>query len=94
MSIDQQTFFKKYGVEDKFYQSNLSWDVLMQIAEDYEGKIEKFQEIAVDYVNQLNSLPQVHSVRYRLKDVEHLIEKIIRKSVEYEDLNIEYNIEY
>lgn len=93
MSIDQQAFLKKYGIEDKFYQSNLSWDVLMQIATDYEGKIEKFQEIAVDYVNQLNSLPQVHSVRYRLKDVEHLIEKIIRKSVEYEDLNIVYNVD-
>ena len=68
MSIDQQTFLKEYGIEDKFYRSNLSWDVLMQIAEDYESKMDKFQEIAVDYVNQLNSLPQVHSVRYRLKN--------------------------
>lgn len=93
MNIDQQTFLKKYGIEDKFHQSNLSWDVLMQIATDYESKIEKFQEIAVDYVNQLNELPQVHSVRYRLKDVEHLIEKIIRKSVEYEDLNVVYNVD-
>lgn len=93
MSIDQQTFLKEYGIEDKFYRSNLSWDVLMQIAEDYESKMDKFQEIAVDYVNQLNSLPQVHSVRYRLKNVEHLIEKIIRKSVEYEDLNMVYNID-
>lgn len=93
MSIEQQAFLKKYGIEDKFYKSNLSWDVLMQIAADYESKIEKFQEIAVDYVNQLNSLPQVHSVRYRVKDVEHLIEKIIRKSVEYEDLNTVYDVD-
>ncbi|MBR1391669.1 MAG: RelA/SpoT domain-containing protein [Lachnospiraceae bacterium] len=93
MNIDQQSFLKKYGIEDKFYQSKLSWDLLMQIAKDYEAKAHIFQEIAVDYVNQLNELPQVHSVRYRLKDVEHLIEKIIRKAVEYEDVNIVYNID-
>ncbi len=93
MNIDQQTFLKKFGIKDLFYKSNLSWEMLMQIAEDYESKMEVFQEIAVTYVNQLNSLPQVHSVRYRLKDIEHLIEKIIRKAVEYEDLNIVYNVD-
>lgn len=93
MNIDQQHFLKKYSIEEKFYQSKLSWDILMQIATDYESKLDKFQEIAVDYVNQLNELPQVHSVRYRLKDVEHLIEKIIRKAVEYEDVDIIYNLD-
>lgn len=93
MNIDQQSFLKKYGVEDKFYRSKLSWELLMQIADDYESKINKFQEIAVDYVNQLNALPQVHSVRYRIKNVEHLIEKIIRKAVEYEDIDIIYNVD-
>lgn len=93
MNLDQQSFLKKYGVEDKFYQSKLSWDVLMQIAHDYENKLKKFEEIAVDYVNQLNALPQVHSVRYRIKDIEHLIEKIIRKAVEYEDTDTVYNVD-
>ena len=93
MNLNQQDFLKKYGIEEKFYQSKLSWEVLMEIADDYESKIDKFKEIAVDYVNQLNDLPQVHSVRYRLKDVEHLIEKIIRKAVEYEDTDVVYNVE-
>lgn len=93
MNIEKQAFLKKYGVEDKFYQSKLSWDVLMEIASDYESKICVFQKIAVDYVNQLNKLPQVHSVRYRLKDVEHLIEKIIRKAVEYENVDVVYNVD-
>ncbi len=93
MNISQQEFLKKYGVEEEFYQSELSWDALMQIADDYEGKLEKFQEIAVDYANQLNALPQVHSVSYRLKNVEHLIEKIIRKAIEYEDTDTVYNVD-
>lgn len=92
MNIDKQQFLKKYNIEDKFYRSKLSWDILMQIAADYESKKDIFQEIAVDYVNQLNSLPQVHSVHFRLKNVEHLIEKIIRKAVEYEDLDVEYDV--
>lgn len=93
MNLEQQSFLKKYGVEDKFYQSNLSWAVLKEIADDYESKIDKFKEIAIDYVNQLNDLPQVHSVRYRLKEVEHLIEKIIRKAVEYEATDVVYNVD-
>lgn len=91
MNMGQQDFLKKYGVETAFFQSGISWDTFMQIANDYESKLGKFQEIAVDYVNQLNALPQVHSVRYRLKNVEHLIEKIIRKAVE--DADTEYNVE-
>lgn len=93
VNLDQQSFLKKYNVEGKFYQSKLLWDTLIQIANDYESKLEKFQEIASDYVNQLNALPQVHSVRYRLKNVEHLIEKIIRKAVEYEDTDVVYNVD-
>ncbi len=93
MIREQRQFLKKYGNEDVFHRSGLSWDVLLQIADDYEKKKDIFQEVAVEYVNKINSLPQVHSVRYRLKDVEHLIEKIIRKAVEYEDTNVEYSVE-
>lgn len=91
MKIEQHDFLKKYNIEDKFYQSGVSWDTLSEIAKDYEDKIEKFQKIAVDYVNRLNGLPEVHSVRLRIKDVEHLIEKIIRKAVEYEETDSVYD---
>ncbi len=71
-----------------FYQSGLSWDTLMDIESDYNSKRENFKKIAADYVNEISNLEHVHSVGSRIKDTEHLIEKIIRKAVEYEDTDI------
>lgn len=89
--MTEKDFIKKYGIEESYYRSGLSWESLIEVAEDYESKQNVFQEIAMRYVNQLNLLPQVHSVRFRLKDSEHVIEKIIRKAVEYEDTDTVYN---
>lgn len=88
--INQQDFFKKYNNEELFYQSGLSWDTLESIANDYEQKLNVFKEVATSYVNQISDLAHVHSVRFRIKDTEHLIEKIIRKTVEYEDTYVEF----
>lgn len=89
--INQKNFFKTYGNENLFYQSGLSWNTLNEIANDYNGKVDDFRKIAGEYVNQINILPEVHSVSFRIKDVEHLLEKIIRKAVEYEDIDTVFN---
>lgn len=89
--INQKDFFKTYNNENLFYQSGLSWDTLIEIAQDYNEKIESFRKIAGEYVNQINIIPEVHSVSFRIKDVEHLLEKIIRKAVEYEDTDTVFN---
>lgn len=89
--INQQSFFKEYKNEEMFYQSGLSWDTLMDIEQDYNSKLEDFKRIAADYVNEIGNLPHVHSVKFRIKDSEHLIEKIIRKAVEYEDTDIRFS---
>lgn len=91
MDIEQDVFLKKYNITDEFYQSKLSWDSLMEVADDYESRIPSFRKIAVDYVNRLNALHKVHSVRFRLKETEHLVEKIIRKAVEYEETDNVYD---
>lgn len=89
--INQKDFFKKYHDEDLFYQSGLSWETLTDIATDYDSKLEKFREIASGYVSQIGDFPYVHSVKFRLKDPEHLIEKIIRKAVEYGDTDVQFS---
>lgn len=89
--IDQQAFLKQYKNRELFYQSGLSWDILADIEKDYESKQEMFRNIAAAYVNEISNLPYVHSVRFRIKDTEHLIEKIIRKAVEYGDTDVKYN---
>lgn len=63
----------------------------MEIAADYLSKTKIFQETAADFVQEISNLEPVHSVRFRIKNPEHLIEKIIRKSVEYENTDIQFN---
>lgn len=89
--INKQDFFKKYKNQEMFHQSGLQWDTLLDIERDYNSKLESFKKIAVDYVNEISNLTHVHSVRFRLKDAEHLIEKVIRKAVEYEDTDVQFN---
>jgi ppGpp synthetase/RelA/SpoT-type nucleotidyltranferase len=41
-----------------------------------------YEPAAKEIVERLITLKTVHSVKYRIKDPEHLIEKIIRKKLE------------
>lgn len=91
--IDQKEFFKKYNNEELFYKSGLSWETLMNIADDYNIKLDSFKKISSEYVEEISRFAHVHSVRFRIKDTEHLLEKIIRKAIEYEDIDVRFNID-
>lgn len=85
----QEKFFEKYNIsKEDFTKVDLNWDILVKIYEDYINLIENLELTAQSVVNKLNKALKVHSVRYRIKDSEHLIEKIIRKKIERNDLNI------
>lgn len=78
---DKESFFKKFNVDtSSFEQSNLEWADLEAIHDDYikmSNTLLKPQLTSV--VESLHNIDRVHSIRYRIKDPEHLIEKIIRK---------------
>lgn len=93
MTLSKEEFLKKYSQKDDFEKSGLAWDTLLEIDADYREKEAAFKKIAVEFADKVASFPNVHSVRYRLKDPEHLIEKIIRKAVENIDLNVAYDVE-
>ena len=79
--LEQETFFEKYKVEKYFKISGLKWETLKAIYNDYENNENFFTQCAADlqsYITE-NLTHQVHSVHCRIKDGEHLIEKIIRK---------------
>ena len=81
--ISKDDFFKKYKIsENEFNNTKLNWDVLTEIYNDYDKRKEEFEPTAKDIVERLLQVSKVHSVRYRIKDSEHLIEKIIRKKIE------------
>lgn len=73
-------FLKKYNIAEKdFKKTKLKWVDLEAIYNDYESKIVFLNSVGQSISNTLQGQPSVHSVRFRVKDAEHLIEKIIRK---------------
>jgi ppGpp synthetase/RelA/SpoT-type nucleotidyltranferase len=83
MEKNLQVFLVKYNkTEEEFKKTGLVWEELLAIAEDYQHSVRDLEPVAKYFVDRILELkPQVHSVWYRLKDVEHLIEKIIRKKL-------------
>lgn len=80
--ISKSDFLLKYCItEEAFSKTNLTWDELVFIYQDYSKKIHNFELIAKFIADAFRSNDKVHSVRFRVKDPEHLIEKIIRKRI-------------
>ena len=63
-------------------KSQLSFDTLKNIAQDHEENIDDLSNTADFVAKTLQRLLCVHSVRYRVKNTEHLLAKIIRKAAE------------
>lgn len=81
--------------ETEFLKLNKNIQILIDIAEDYELHKNDLLDEAGYIANKLQRCKGVHSVRSRIKDTSHLIEKIIRKwsldevSEKYENINKE-----
>ncbi|MCY8297606.1 hypothetical protein MOC56_13925, partial [Bacillus inaquosorum] len=58
----------------------LDWSTLKEIYDDYLGSFNLLKSTGETIAGILRTHPNVHSVRMRIKDPEHLIEKLIRKS--------------
>ncbi len=75
-------FFQKYRVNaEAFHAAGLSWQNLNQITDDYARITPALENVGRYIVEAILKCPRVHSIKYRLKDPEHLIEKIIRKTI-------------
>lgn len=87
--IEKNDFLKKYKIDqNKFDSAQINWDDLAAIYNDYEDQVNGLETTALYISERLRSLSSVHSLRIRLKDPEHLIEKIIRKKSENNSIDI------
>lgn len=85
--LPKQQFLSRYGIKSAdFLKTGLVWDDLVKIYNNYSALKSKLQHSAKAIVDILFSKEAreigVHSVRYRIKDANGLIEKIIRKKLE------------
>ena len=89
MTIDRDSFLKKYNIElEDFQAAGMPWEELAAIYEDYQANEGKLRNIGKDFVyDYLYDIEKagIHSYRYRTKDPGHLLEKIIRKRNEQFD---------
>lgn len=87
MLEDRTAFLKKYALtEEQFEEAAISWEELCAIARDYEGRMEELYRIRELFVREFIENKEVqaglHSYRSRVKEPEHLVEKIIRRRIE------------
>ncbi|MEN5171476.1 hypothetical protein ABE427_01875 [Acinetobacter higginsii] len=83
LSDQQNEFLKSARVKDvDFEKASIDINLLMDIAEDYKKFSADFLQEAEYIAKKLQRCEFVHSVRWRVKDVNHLIEKIVRKRCE------------
>ena len=97
--VDQikEDFLHNYRIsEDELIENKIDWNTLRDIYSDYNNYRHRY-EAQADYIaDTLRAHGKIHSVKSRVKDAEHLIVKIIRKTpdrkIKYGD-NFQFNIE-
>ncbi|HCZ36722.1 MAG TPA: GTP pyrophosphokinase [Cytophagales bacterium] len=85
--LSKEDFLKKFKISQKtFMSSKIKWIDLVKIHESYVASQDLFQNIATTLISKFLTSDAkdagVHSVRFRLKNPESVIEKIIRKRLE------------
>lgn len=82
MSLEDATlqFIKDMGItKEDVEESGISIEVLKEIAEDYKENELILLDEAEYIAKKIQRCKAVHSVRWRIKSVSHLIKKIVRK---------------
>lgn len=81
--IAKDIFLEKYNIKTQdFEATDLKWEDLKKLYDDYFVFRDSLESSATYIFSSLMKARKVHSVRYRIKDPEHVIEKIIRRKIE------------
>lgn len=97
MLTNKALFLAKYDITDReFEESAWKWEELQEIARDYESLMPGLEQIRKEFVSlyleDKEKSVGLQSYHSRLKNPEHLVEKLIRKRIEnyakYRSLNV------
>lgn len=97
MHLTKEEFLEKYCISlKKFEEAELSWEELLEIVADYESRQRELEQVRKSFEDEFLQYKEreigLQSYHSRLKDSEHLMEKLIRKRIEnyakYKDLNV------
>jgi len=85
--LTKDEFLQKFGIlPQEFEEADISWEELLEIADDYERHrptLEKIRkEFVAEFLQDKEKEIGLQSYHSRLKDTEHLVEKLVRKRLE------------
>jgi ppGpp synthetase/RelA/SpoT-type nucleotidyltranferase len=81
MTLIKEDFLNKYHIsQDYLIENGIEWNTLIEIYLDFLKYRTRYDTQAEFIANILRTHNKVHSVKTRVKDPEHLIEKVIRKT--------------
>ena len=81
MRLNKSEFLRDYKIDESFLiENNIEWSTLEAIYNDYSQYRKSYETQADLIANILRGQKKVHSVKTRVKDELHLIEKVIRKT--------------
>lgn len=79
--ISKKQFLDTYNInESELKEFNIDWQDLKAIHDDFLECRKSYETQADLIANILRGQPKVHSVKTRIKDMRHLMEKVIRKT--------------
>lgn len=77
---DLDSFLSRNRIGRRIWeQAAIDWEILQAIGADHDQQIDQLRDSADLFTRVIQRIPGVHSVRSRIKDTEHLLEKIVRK---------------
>ena len=84
--MDKQTFLSTYNfTEDDLIRADITWEELGLIYYNYKRLEKDLRDIVKnfidDYLYEIDAAG-IHSYRYRIKDADNLLEKVVRKKLE------------
>ena len=84
--MEKQEFLEKYNfTESELSEANISFEELELIEKEYSKNASAVRECAKSFIDEyLYDIERagIHSYRYRIKELSHVLEKVIRKRKE------------
>lgn len=98
-NLSLEEFLERNRIDHGTWEkANINWTVLQSIAADHEAMSGNLENSAELFAKVIQKSKGVHSVRWRVKNPEHLLEKIVRKRAEgnqkYTDITLENYFEH
>lgn len=88
MHIDK-TYLQKLEIYDEFIKSEINIELIQSIANDFSENRTSYEEKSKDLARYISTFERVHLTHSRVKTLDGLIKKIIRKSLDGRTISLE-----